>query len=274
MEIGYLGPAGSFSHMAAYLYSQNSRLVPLKTFTDIIQGVEEKEIDEGILPIENSTEGAVTQVMDSLMKTRISTIRGEVILKIEHCILSDASSVEEIRHIYSHHQAIQQCRDFFNINYPHISLHSCDSSSSACMVVKEMGNQYGAIANTYAAKIHKLKILKCGIQDNNFNQTRFIIIGGRKTIVTGNDKTSIVFSFHNDYPGSLYLVLKAFADRGINLTRIESRPAKTEMGKYVFYIDFIGHKDNEMVMKVFEDISIYVNYFKVLGSYPIGITYE
>lgn len=273
MALGYLGPVGSYSYIAAKHCAPGGNLIAMKTFKKIIAAVEEGSLEKGILPMENSTEGAVTQVMDYLMDTRISKIQGEIILQIRHNLLSVGENMEEIRYVLSHSQALEQCREFLGNHYPSIILVPCKSTSEACKMAREKGKGYGAIANRWAAENNGLKILHRDIQDNINNQTRFIIIGKGDVMKTGRDKTSLAFSFHDDFPGSLYAVLKEFAEENINLSRIESRPAKTELGKYIFYIDFHGHQEEAKSQKVINHIMGMTNKLKIFGSYPIGKVY-
>lgn len=273
MKLGYLGPEGSYSYIAVKQYAPQGDLIGMKTLREIITSVEEGKIDEGILPIENSTEGAVTEVMDALMSTMISKIQGEIILPVRHNLLSVGENEKELRYVLSHPQALEQCREFFAKHYPQIVLIPCESTSSACKIAKEKGKEYGAIANIWAAENNGLKILNRDVQDNCHNQTRFVIIGRGNKKPTGRDKTSIVFSFYDDFPGSLYMVLKEFAEERINLTRIESRPAKSEVGKYRFYIDFYGHQEDIKSKMVLQNIEKMTNMLKIFGSYPIGKVY-
>lgn len=267
MKIGYLGPIGSYSYVAARAYDPNADFIAFRTFYEIIKSVESGVINKGILPIENSTEGAVTSVMDGLLNTQRSTIVGEIVIPISHNIISLEESMKNIHHIYSHIQAIEQCRDYFKTHYPSILFTSCTSTSSACIKAKDKGIGYAAIGNTESADLYGLNIIKENIQDNILNQTRFIIIGEGKENLGKKTKTSIAFSCLDDRPGLLYGVLREFADRDINLTRIESRPAKSEMGKYIFYIDFIGRKDEEIIEAILLHIKTTTDMLKVFGSY-------
>ena len=270
MKLGYLGPEGSYSYIAAKLYSKSNILVGKPSFYDIIDGVENGELDYAILPIENSTEGAVTLVMDALLKTKSSKILGELTITVKHLLLGIGNNIGDLKYILSHPQALDQCRQFLRENYPHIQLITCSSSSEACSIAKEKGVEYGAIANQYAGELNKLNIILSDLQDNEFNQTRFVVIGRSAEGPTGNDKTSIALYLKDDSPGSLFKVLKIFSEHSINLTRIESRPAKAEIGKYVFYIDFIGHITEEKISEVLKKIEEYSNYIKIFGSYPKG----
>lgn len=267
MKLGYLGPIGSYSYEAAKAYDEDANFIPFKTFYQIIESVENGTIDKGILPIENSTEGAVTSVMDGLLDTHKSSIVGEIVIPIYHNIMGIEENMDNIHHIYSHIQAIEQCREYFNKYYPRITFTSCNSTSKACLDAKEKGQGYAAIGNKESSKIYGLNIIKSSIQDNILNQTRFIIIGKDTMDFKGNIKTSIAFSCINDRPGLLYDVLKEFATRNINLTRIESRPAKTEMGRYIFYIDFLGGKDEERIKETLSHIKKITSMLKVFGTY-------
>jgi len=269
MELGYLGPEGSYSYEAALSYSRDSKLVSMKTFSHIIDGVEKDIIEKGILPMENSTEGAVTSVMDALLNMNEVSIQDEIIIPVTHNLFGTDDKIDEIRFVVSHFQAIRQCHDFFENRYPDINLLSCESSSIACNIAKEKGSQYGVIASKYAGDKYKLKLIASDIQDNLSNETRFVIIGKNRPEPTGYDKTSIVFSFYKDKPGNLFSVLKIFAEAGINLTRIESRPEKKEIGKYKFYIDFVGHAMDSSVNKALNEIKKGTKIFRVLGSYPV-----
>lgn len=267
MKLGYLGPQGSYSYEAAKLYASKAELVPMGNFYEIMESVEDGSIDEGILPIENSTEGAVTPVMDGLLKTEKAKIIGEIVLPIHHNLMSYGDNIDEIKYIYSHPQAIEQCREYFRRYIPKAALIACESTSTACAKAREKGRGYGAIANREAATIYDLNILKSKIQDNFLNQTRFVIISKEQLLDCILCKTSIAFTFSDDRPGSLYKVLREFANMDINLTRIESRPAKTEIGKYIFYIDFMGNPKDDIVKETLCKIEEMTVFLKILGTY-------
>ena len=267
MKLGYLGPIGSYSYIAAKSYDSQADLIAFKSFYEIIKSVENKTLDKGILPIENSTEGAVTSVMDGLLSTERSNIIGEIVIPICHNIISSQESMENIEHIYSHIQAIEQCREYFKSYYPNILFTSCSSTSEACRQAKDKGRGYAAIGNKESAELYGLNIVRENIQDNILNQTRFIIIGEDQLVLGKRLKTSLAFSCLDDRPGLLYEVLREFAQRNINLTRIESRPAKSEMGKYIFYIDFIGGRDEDIILEILWHIKTTTDMLKVFGSY-------
>lgn len=273
MKIGYLGPPGSYSYEAACRFSLHmpgaAEYVPMSGFSAIIDGVELGQLHYGIIPIENSTHGAVASAMDMLMRLKQSTVCGEMVFDIEHCLLTVTPNPDRMRYVFSHEQALAQCQGFFVDRHPQIEFIHCSSTSQACELAKQKGELYGAVASKAAAQLYNLSIVAENIQDNLFNQTRFLIIGVEKLEPTGSDKTSIVFAFHDDCPGNLFNVLKSFANQGINLTRIESRPAKHIMGKYMFYIDFLGHVNDEISAVTLAEIDRQVSWLKILGSYPV-----
>lgn len=273
MKLGYLGPPGSYSYEAACLYAAGGDLecVPLPSFSAVVEEVEQGRIAWGILPVENSTYGAVATAMDLLLNLNNGAVCGETVLNIEHCLLGTGSGDGDIQYVYSHHQALEQCRRFFSGYYPHIGLIPCLSTSQACELALKSGPAYGAVASKAAARLYRLPVLAESIQDNAFNQTRFLIIGHQLMPPTGADKTSIAFAFFGDRPGSLFSILQSFADRDINLTRIESRPAQKLLGEYIFYVDFAGHAQAALGDSALREIGGKVRWLKVLGSYPLGV---
>lgn len=271
MKLGYLGPQGSYSHAAARAYDRGRELVPVISFYEIIQGVEEGTLDEGILPLENSTEGAVTPVMDGLLKTTTAQIINELVITVSHNLVSISKDLGEIDCVFSHQQAIEQCRGYLRTHLPQAKLLPAESTTAACLRAKEMGSAYGAITTKEAGEIYRLNVLAVNIQDNALNQTRFVIISKTPGQCCSPCKTSLAFSFFNDRPGALYQVLQVFAERKINLTRIESRPAKMEIGKYIFFIDLIGDPKDETIAAALDEIRKMTVFFKIFGTYPAVI---
>ncbi|MCX7779435.1 MAG: prephenate dehydratase [Negativicutes bacterium] len=273
-KLGYLGPIGSFSYEAACRWAktigESAEYVAMPGFAAILAAVENGSLDAGVLPVENSTHGAVATAMDMLLNLERASVTGEVVLNIEHCLLS--ASGDDLRYVYSHEQALEQCRRYFNVYYPGVRLIPCASTSEACDLAIKGGAGYGAVAGEVAARRYQLRVVAKSIQDNVFNQTRFLVIEERQMPATGRDKTSIAFAFPGDRPGSLYNVLKVFAAKNINLTRIESRPAKQLMGNYIFYIDFSGHRQSEAGESALQEINKYTGWLKVLGSYPVDMS--
>lgn len=269
MELGYLGPEGSYSHEAAVKYGRYKRFKSMNSFYEIIKSVEDGSLEAGILPIENSTEGAVTSVMDWLLNIKRSKIVGEYILPIHHNLVGMGKDINEIEYIYSHPQAIEQCRESLRLTSPKAAFIPCESTSMACKLAREKGTTYGAIANEEARMIYDLNLLQSNVQDNPLNKTRFIIISNKSIVECKTCKTSIAFTFSGDRAGALYEVLREFALEDINLTRIESRPAKMEIGQYIFFIDFMGSPEKQHVEKVLEKVRKMTAFLKILGTYPI-----
>ncbi|SMP68160.1 prephenate dehydratase [Anoxynatronum buryatiense] len=268
MICGYLGPQGSYSYLALTEGFPEMTPEACDTFSEIIEKVDTGAIAAGLLPVENSTEGAVTAVMDSLLTLQHGAIQAEVIYTVCHHLFMAEKDEAAMNTAYSHPQAIEQCRHFFRTHYPGVKLVPCESTSTACLLAKEAGNGTAAIASRWAGLHHGLKPVRGNIQDNRFNQTRFVLLGTGTPQPTGNDKTAIAFSFHRDTAGNLYEILKIFAEANVNLTRIESRPAKMELGQYVFFIDFEGHQQEPAIGAILEKLRLLTRTFIIFGSFP------
>lgn len=266
-RIGVLGPEGTYSEKAALIWSEgmpSTVLVYFKDFDGVLQAVEEGELDYGIVPLENSLEGAVTVVNDLLLRLNV-VIVGEVNVPVRHCLVGQGES--EIKIILSHPQALAQCRQFIREHYPGAEIRTTGSTSHAARLAQEFG-EMAAIADAGAAERYGLRILARDVQDVRENVTRFIVAGRQSPPPSGRDKTSLIIHLARDRPGALYAILKEFAERNINLTRIESRPSRLRLGDYYFYIDLEGHQDNSEVRDALERIRAKAGMVKVLGSYP------
>jgi len=268
MICGYLGPQGSYSYLALTEGFPEMMPEPCDTFAEIIEKVDAGVMGAGLLPVENSTEGAVTAVMDSLLTMQRGAIQAEVIYTVCHHLFRVQGDDTALKTAYSHPQAIEQCRHFFRRHYPEAKLVPCESTSAACLMATQAGDGAADIASHWAGLYHGLEPVRGNIQDNRFNQTRFVLLGTGTTQPTGNDKTAIAFSFHRDTAGNLYEILKIFAEANINLTRIESRPAKMELGQYVFFIDFEGHQQDSAIQDILEKLQLLTRTFYILGSFP------
>ncbi|MCH2304972.1 MAG: prephenate dehydratase [SAR202 cluster bacterium] len=268
-KLAFLGPIGSFSQEAAISYNKNLELLSCNSIPQVIEKVKNGLANEAILPIENSIEGSVTSTIDLLIQETKLKIKTEIVIPIEHCLLiKDETKLENIQHVYSHPQALSQCRKFLTDNIPNAELIASLSTSNAVEEMKKSKYISAAIANQKCASIYNVKVISKKISDNKNNYTRFIILSDRDNKNTGKDKTSICFDFSNDSPGILYMVLEKFAKQNINLTKIESRPSKTNLGNYIFLIDLEGHRSDEIVNKCFNQVKPLVSMFKILGSYP------
>lgn len=265
-KVGFLGPEGSFSEKAAS--KLNANLIPIDSIIKVFDLVDSGELFAGVVPIENSIEGPVSITLDLLANEYDLKIKGEIVLPIKHNLLVNRDAyISDIKIIYSHEQAISQCRNFLkNFDFEIETVKSTSMASK--MVLKD--NSYGAISSDAAASFYNLKVLKSNIQDYPRNKTRFIIISKEDSKKLNNNyKTSIVLSIKEDKVGALYEILSEFNKRNINLTKIESRPIKTELGSYIFFIDFNGHRTDETIKSLFKSINEYVSILKILGSYSI-----
>lgn len=265
-QIGYLGPEGTFSHEAVLNYVNNdSTIIPFDNIIHIFESLEREDIDEAVVPIENSTEGSVLETLDALTYFDLNIIN-EMELSIRHNLLAQkGTSLDDIVVICSHQQALAQCRQY--INKINKEVHAMPSTANAARYVTEISSA-AVIGNRILSQKYNLKILDENIQDYDNNVTRFVVIS-KKTHdeITGRDKTSIIISLNGDKPGGLYEILKVFAENNINLTKIESRPSKQGIGKYLFFIDMQGHKNEPHINKTLTIIESKVSMLKILGSY-------
>jgi prephenate dehydratase len=266
VKIGVLGPKETYSEKAALRWCKamsEAKLVYFKDFDEVLSAVESGDVDEGVVPVENSLEGAVTSVMDLLLRLQI-VIVGEVNLPIRHCLVGRGEG--EIKIILSHPQALAQCRQYLRQNYPGVEIRTTGSTSHAARLAQEFP-EMAAIAGASTAKEFGLQILAREIQDASENITRFIVMGKTIPEASGNDKTSLVVYLQRDRPGALFSILQEFATRKINLTRIESRPSRKGIGDYYFYIDLEGHMNDIPVKEALAAIGEKASMIKVLGSY-------
>jgi prephenate dehydratase len=262
--IGFFGPSGTFTEEAASKIGRD--LIPFDSILDVLDAVEIGEINIGVVPIENSIEGPVGVTLDLLVHDYDLKIKREITIPISHNLLINPDAdILDIKYVYSHIQALSQCRKF--TDRLGVVVNSTPSTSAAAEMIKGKRNS-AAIGTKRAAKIYGLKIAASNIQDYKNNVTRFVVIDKTDHKPTGNDKTSIVFSIMDDKPGRLYKILEVFADNNINLTKIESRPSKEKLGSYIFFVDFEGHRTDKKISNILNNIRSNLGYIKVLGSYP------
>jgi chorismate mutase/prephenate dehydratase len=266
MKIAYLGPAATFAHIAAIKkFGKSLDYIECSSIADVFTEVERGRADYGVVPVENSTEGAVNHTLDMFIDSELK-ICSEMYLPIQHNLLSKHSKISAVKKIYSHEQVFAQCRKWLERNLPNAKLTPCTSTTQAAMLAAS-GKGRAAIASKVAAEEYKLNILARSIEDSAHNITRFLIIGAREVESTKRDKTSIVFSM-KDKAGALHDVLAPFKKNRINLTKIESRPSKKKAWKYYFFLDMDGHKDSMRVQKALKALERVCFFVKVLGSYP------
>ncbi|MEM4389597.1 MAG: prephenate dehydratase [Candidatus Micrarchaeia archaeon] len=264
MRVAFLGPPGTFTHIAAQKAFRKARLVPFEAIEEVFSKVEEGAVDAGVVPIENSTEGSVNITLDLLLKSPLK-IAGELKLPIVHHLLAKRGvRLSEVKVVVAHPQALAQCREFLEKHLPRAERREASSTAKAC---QQLDRHSAAIGSALAAKIYGLSVLARGIQDSPDNTTRFIVIAKSDSErPSGKDKTSLVFSVE-DRPGALLRALHVFADRGINLTKIESRPSKEKSWEYVFFADFEGHRLEPKPAEALRALEGVTTFVKILGSY-------
>ena len=263
-SISFLGPNGTFTHEAADILGGD--LIPFCTIPAVMESVYNGESDFGVVPIENSIEGPVGITLDGLAHDYDLKIFKEIIIPInQNLIVNPGCTMDDIEDVYSHSQAIAQCQKFIRRNniQPHYTV---STARAAKDIIGD--NSKAAIGNAKSADLYGLEILEHNIQDNDNNETRFVVLSKDYHEKTGRDKTSIIFSIYEDRPGGLYQILGIFQKENINLTKIESRPSKKGLGKYMFFIDFIGHADDELIQNILNEIEKESYFFKIIGSYP------
>jgi len=265
LSIAYLGPAGTWTHQAAITkFGHSVNYLPLSNFADVFDAVARHKADYGVVPIENSTEGAVSHTLDLFADSPLS-ICAQILLPIENNLISRTPR-EKITKIYSHPQVFGQCRDYLHKYFSQAELVEVSSTTRAAeLAAAEEGT--AALAGELAARLYDLPILEHAIQDSATNTTRFLVLSHRTCPPTGRDRTSIMFAV-KDRPGSLYDALKPFNAFKINLSKIESRPSKRREWEYFFFVDVLGHCQDEKLVAALDELSAHCSFVKILGSYP------
>ncbi len=267
LKIAYLGPEGTWTHQAAIKKFGNSVNYTAQTnFADVFDQVARRAADYGVVPIENSTEGAVSHTLDLFVDSPLH-ICSQILMRIEHGLMASIPR-EQIKTLYSHPQVFGQCRGWILKNFPKVDLVEVSSTTKAAQLAKEHADQgAAALGGPLAATIYGLTLLEERIQDSSTNTTRFWVIGEKTCPPTGNDRTSILFAIQ-DKPGSLVSALQAFDHCQINLSKIESRPSKRKDWEYIFYVDLGGHCEDEKVSDALKELDNHCSMVKLLGSYP------
>ena len=268
--VAYLGPEASFAHLAAQShFGGGSQFSPQGSIAGIFTEVEKRKVNWGVVPVENSIEGSVNLTLDCFMTTTLN-IKAEMYLRITHCLLTAHKRLEDIKTIYSHPQALAQCQIWLRANLPQAVLVEMSSTTAAAQ--KAARDQEGAaICSRAAASLYGLNVLAEGIEDKSSNTTRFLVIGEGQDKPTGNDKTSLLFSTSHQ-SGALLRALQAFADRGINMLKIESHPVKDRLWEYLFFVDVADHVQEEEMQECLAELREKTAFIKVLGSYPKAAT--
>ena len=267
IRVSFQGERGAYSESAALsFFKEEIETIPFPTFAEVLSSTENNSTDFSILPVENSIEGSVGESYDLLLSTKLFAV-GEIYHRIKHCLIG-IGKMEQIKTVYSHPQALGQCRKFLQINNLN-SVPTYDTAGSVKMIKDINNDDIACIASKKAAEIFKVPVIKEDIEDVSNNYTRFLVFSKEKTKPSNKDKTSIIFSIKHEI-GALYQIINEIQKHGINLTKIESRPKKTTIWEYNFYVDFEGHELKSNVKEMLEKIEEKTIFMKILGSYPIA----
>jgi chorismate mutase/prephenate dehydratase len=273
VRVAYLGPEATFTHMAVKRqFGMSARAIPVGTIAGVFEEVERGGADFGVVPVENSTEGVVNHTLDSFLVSELK-ISAEIVLSVSQCLLGRAGEeLGAIDRVYSHPQALAQCRRWLASNLPRAALVEAPSTSEAARLVA--GDARGAaVGSDLAARVNDLVVLRRHISDLAQNVTRFLVIGRSQAAATGNDRTSILLELR-DEPGILFRVLEPLSRMGVNMSKIESRPSRRRPWEYVFFIDVDGHQSEKKVADAVAEVSPACTSLKVLGSYPKALAEE
>ncbi len=266
-DVGFQGEPGAYSQEAAVsFFGPTVEAGPFDTLEEVFKAVEDGTLPHGIVPVENSQVGSITRCYDLLLDSNVM-VSGETLVRITHCLIANPGvPLEDIKRVYSHPQALGQCQGYLRQLDVEV-IPAYDTAGSVRMIKEEKMLDGAAIASARAAEIYEMNILAREIEDNHNNTTRFFVLSKQDSTPTGDDKTSIVFMLQHR-PGTLYEALRVFAERGINLTKIESRPTRQKPWEYNFYLDFEGHRQDRMIGEALEKLRPLTLFLKVLGSYP------
>jgi chorismate mutase/prephenate dehydratase len=264
--VAYLGPEYSFSHLAAIeRFGQTVDLINVGSIAAVFEAVNRAHVDFGVVPLENSTDGRVADTLDMFLQMTNLIICAEIRLRVHHNLMAVCEQ-EMVRRVYSKPQALSQCRNWLAKNVPQATLHPVASTATAAELAQREPNA-AAVASRQAAVRYGLRILFENIEDSPYNETRFAVIGNQKCGKTGKDKTALMFRVTHA-PGKLVEALDVFRQAKINLTWIESFPAKTDKPAYVFFVDFEGHRDEPKVSKTIDALQKHCEEVVILGSFP------
>jgi prephenate dehydratase len=269
VRVAFQGERGSYSHEACERYfGTHIAVKPLRTLRDVFHVVESEHNVFGVVPVENSYEGSINETYDLLASTT-SKVCGEILVRVRHCLVGKpGTKADEVTSVYSHPQALAQCARYLRARKME-AVPAYDTAGSVKLVKAMRSRKVAAIASRRAAELHSMQIIAEGIEDSGVNYTRFLVLGKRIAPISGDDKTSIIFGVEHK-PRSLYRALKALSTRGINLTKIESRPVKNTPWQYNFYVDFHGHVRDKVCREALRDLRRRSTFVKTLASYPVA----
>ncbi len=266
LRIAYLGPEATWTHQAArQKFGASVHYSPQPSIPDVFLDVQRGHADYGVVPVENSTEGAVNHTLDVFMDSNLS-ICAQVLLKIEHNLIGK-TTIDAVKRIFSHPQAFGQCREWLHQHLPHAEWIEVSSTTRAAELAAASPTDSAAVSGALAAEVYGLNILVKSIQDNPHNTTRFLVIGHKPSPPTGADRTSIMFAI-KDEAGALFSALQPFHRLNISLSKIESRPSKQKAWEYFFFVDLEGHPQTPRVAEALTELQSHCTLVKILGSYP------
>ncbi|MBQ3310908.1 prephenate dehydratase [bacterium] len=273
LKIAFLGPGGSYCEIAKDEFKDKYDIYPVEitfnTISKVIDFVDNNPLSLGVIPLENTLEGAVRESSDNLIKTKNPNIRilSEIVIPIQHCLLSKVTEIYSITGVIAHPRVIEQCNDFISTQLPlNLDIIKTSSTEEAARLLDGYNLTYSIIGSKKTASAYNLNIVCENINNDKMNTSRFALIGDFETQVTGNDKTSIAFSTENK-SGALLEIMQIFAQYNVNLTYIDSRPSREKFGDYIFYVDLDGHIKNENVAEALLKIKEKVKYYRFVGSY-------
>lgn len=266
LTVAYLGPKGSFSEQAAYeFYGHAIQTLACPSFDEVFRAVEAGQADVGMVPVENSTEGAVNRTQDLLLSTTLK-VHGERTLPIRQCLMSKSGDMQGIKKIMAHPHSLAQCHQWLSLHYPNLPREPATSNSDAARIAAE-DPTVAAIAGAHAAVAWELSVVAENIQDDANNKTRFLAIGHIANQPSDDDQTSLIVAVPNRV-GALHDLLTPFSTHDVSMCRFESRPARTGQWEYYFYIDILGHQNDDNIRSALHDLEKQSSFLKVLGSYP------
>ena len=274
LTIAFLGPLGTYSEEAALKqFGLGRGAVVCGSIDEVFRTLEANQADYGVVPVENSTEGAIGITLDLLLSSPLK-ICGEITLPIHHCLLSKQEDISQISHVFSHSQSLSQCHEWLNKTLPSAQREAVTSNARAAQMIHDLVSTHGtfaaAIASKRAAELFNLNILAENIEDDPKNTTRFLVLGKHDVAASGTDKTSIVMTTKNK-PGAMIDLLEPLSRHGVSMTKLESRPSRQSLWDYVFFVDIEGHQTDAKVQAALQELQTRASFLKVLGSYPVAV---
>lgn len=270
VQVAHLGPTGTFSEAAAVKHFGHAAItVPCQSLDDVVRRAESGSVGFAVVPVENSTEGAIGKSLDLMLQTPLH-VCGEVMLRIHHHLLARSAAVDflSIKRVYSHPQSLAQCHQWLAANLPHVERVPASSNAEAARLAQMEANA-AAIAGEAAAGRYGLERIAQNIEDEASNTTRFLVLGNLETVATGKDKTSLAMSVKNQ-PGAIHQLLAPLATHGVSMTKLESRPSRMANWEYYFFVDIEGHRNDAPVAEALREIGARALHLKILGSYPVA----